>query len=139
MSNRRGFLKLLGMAPVAGPVAAKEAAASMGLEGVIAGASMVGGAIPSGSPISTGDNLDWLKDRIREHVSGEIDADYKANARHDARRLDPDLAALRSVSPAWAYTQQVERAYQRNKQIQETWLSKTARKAGLFNLLGSGR
>lgn len=138
MSNRRGFLKLLGMAPVAGPVAAKEAAVSMGLEGVIAGASMVGGAMPSGSPIASGE-VDWLRERIRDHVSGESDAEYKANARHDARRLDPDLAALRSVSPAWAYTRQVERAYQRNRQSQETWLSKAARKSGLFNLLGNGR
>lgn len=133
MSNRRGFLKLLGMAPVAAPVAAKEAAVSMGLEGALGGS--VAAAIPMGSPIADG-SKDWLKERISEHLSGESDAEYKANARHDARRLDPDLAALRSVSPAWAYQKQVERAYQRNKQSQDTWLTKAARKAGLFNILG---
>jgi hypothetical protein len=136
MSNRRGFLKLLGMAPVAGPVAAKEAAASMGLEGAIGGISMVGGMAPA-SPSGLGP-ADWIQEQIREHLSGEANEGYQRMAEERARRLDADLASFRSVSPAWAYRKQIDREYQREVGRQESWLRRSARKHGLGRLFTMG-
>lgn len=112
---RRGFLKALAAAPVALPVAAKEAAASMGLSGPITGA---GYSTDHGSPIGLpaganagedGPVIDHFKKALQMVDSARGQRQIREDARYAARCLDSDLASMRSVSPAWAHRQQIER------------------------------
>lgn len=109
---RRGFLKLLPASVMAAPVAAKEAAAKMGLKGITGwGAGFVGG---SGSAAPPGIDKDWIKNALKELV----DKDYRQQLtndirRYDARHLDADLASMRSISPAAAYHLQIDRSVER--------------------------
>lgn len=110
---RRGFLKLLPAAPFGVAVAAKEAAASMGLSGPIGaniGGSMAyAGASMYGNPVSDGGN--WIVDAWKDFNSKQrVESDWM-QAKQMARVLDADIAAMRSISPARAYQMQVERCF----------------------------
>lgn len=120
MSTRRGFLRLIGAAPVALPVAAKEAAVSMGLSGPIGAASA---AHPGGSPGAAADKS-WVMRRLAEMYSPEKQAEFRMQARHNARVLDADIAAMRSISPSTAFTIQVEREMSRILKTETTWLER---------------
>lgn len=113
MSNRRKFLALIGAAPIAAPVIAKEAAAAMGLSGPI-GMSQFANGGNIGAPIATvngsGSYISRLRDQILGLESGDEIPGLMGDAAYRARVLDADLAAMRSVSPAWAYRQQMRRA-----------------------------
>lgn len=111
MSTRRNFMAMIGISPIAGPVVAKEAAVAMGLSGPIGGALANGGyAISPGAPVGlAGGGRSWAQ-RALDYMNSDVGArEIDADARHAARVLDPDLAAMRSVSPAYAYRRQRER------------------------------
>ena len=109
-ATRRKFLALVGMTPIAAPVAAKQAAVAMGLSGPIGGAGdRVGGPMLSGhGPIPVGPN-DWAINALKRLASEDGQREIMQDAKAYARTLDPDLAALRSVSPAFAFRRQRDR------------------------------
>ena len=114
MSSRRGFLKLLGVAPVAAPAAATNAAASMGLVEAVGSTSVVigqGGVGGYGPP--TMDNEGWIKRAWAAVASGERRRDETMSAKESTLVLDSDVAALRSVSPAFKRMVQVDRLVER--------------------------
>mgnify|MGYP001096809871 CR=1 FL=1 len=126
---RRAFLRFAAAAPVALPVAAKEAAAGMGLQGALGGAMLGKMPVPDGMPCSPApgdvyDHATWLRQQIAELLSDEGLKSARINAREEARRLDPDLAALRSVSPAFAYQAQVDRSAARHIERQRDWMTR---------------
>lgn len=131
---RRKFLSLLAMAPVAAPVVAKEAATRMGLSSMAAAAFTGDQFYPGGvgsamtQPTSNGD---WIKQQIDQFVSPEARSGRLMQARQMAGRLDPDLAAMKSVSPSWAYAAQCDRAIARIEQNELSWLRKEADRSGL--------
>jgi len=109
---RRGFLKLMPAAPLAATVAAKEAAATMGLSGPInaANAGLVGGSsLNFVNPVT--DGTPWFVEAMKSFMSEEAIERDRLHAKGRARILDPDLAAMRSLSPAQAYAIQVERCF----------------------------
>jgi hypothetical protein len=141
---RRGFLRFMAAAPVALPVAAKEAAAGMGLQGLLGGASFgtnmpeAGGCNPIGYPqdaCAPVNAADWLKQRLTELMSDESMERMRHDAKHAARYLDPDLAAMRSVSPSFAYGRQIDRHVDRRIAGERKWMERDAkhiaRKLGL--------
>lgn len=121
---RRGFLALIGAAPIALPVAAKEAAAKMGMGSVLSGAASYGGgsALDVGYPKAgtalkgDGSILGYLRAELRnlteERNVSEIRRRVLRNG--EARVLDADLASMRSTSPSVAYHIQIERCVARN-------------------------
>lgn len=117
--KRRQFLKALGIAPVAAPAAAKAIAD----EAVLAAGRLTGGV---GRPDKTAYNaaigmlgspvanrvkveseeeiaearLDMVRQALTGKVSDLIAKDHRDNARRMTIPVDPDLMALRSVSPS---------------------------------------
>ncbi len=100
---RRGFLKLMGAVPIAAPIAAKEAmlAASGVASGIGVGAvtkyaeiadSQVAGLKPDGS---------WA-DHLRSRLAHYLSPEYRSQLLREEHpsRLDPDIAAMRSISPS---------------------------------------
>lgn len=124
MSTRRGFLRLIGAAPVAAPVALKEAAVSMGLSGPIGmGAAALGG-IPANGGYPIGPDKGWLMKQLTELYSPQKQDEFHQQARHMARVLDADIAALRSISPARAYQMQIERAVAQLTANEKSWIER---------------
>lgn len=119
MMVRRKFLGALLAAPMAAPVVAKEAAVAMGLSGPLnaAGAMLPGNMLSAGTggcnPSEPGSYLDFLRSQLAGIVSGKPDKEIEREARYAASRLDPDLAAMRSASPAFVWQAQRERTYNR--------------------------
>lgn len=140
--KRRRFLSFLAVAPAAAPVAAKEAALRMGLLSGVA-ASLGASAAPMTDqcgPVPMSAETDWVKDRVTEFFSPERAESRVLEAKGAAFRLDSDLAALRSVSPSWAYCRQVDRCHARIERQELSWLSRLADKSGLgWMLPGSAR
>lgn len=136
---RRKFLSLLAVAPAAGPVAAKEAAQKMGLSAV----TMAQGGAVDGVPVggygdsSAQSESDWVRDEMKEFWSDDARRQRWQSAKWAAKALDPDLAALRSVSPAWAYNMQRTRVLAAVEDERLSWLSKRAKKLGLSWLVGA--
>lgn len=132
---RRGFLSLLAAAPMAVPVAVKDAAAKMGLSAVTGPGEMMG-SIGGNSPVGNGyDEAGYITQSIKEFWSPQVAADRAEQARSRASRLDPDLAAMRSVSPAWAHRVQTARCLREIEQHQTSWMRKRANELGLGGLL----
>jgi hypothetical protein len=109
--KRRGFLAAIGFAPIAAPVMAKEAAAKMGM-----GIRLNDG--PIGIPTISGGSFDqdqtsWLKKHLMRFDTEAGRRELDEQVRYVARTLDPDLASMRSVSPAFAYAQQRHRCMKR--------------------------
>lgn len=124
MIGRRSFLRLLGVAPVAAPVAAKAAAGEL-----MAASSVTGiGVLPSmtaasadyfgSSPAETGDyeknEMKALKAIIKGAWPVHVEDRIRRNAQ-DVRCLDPDLASNRSMSLSTKVRLQRERNYVRMK------------------------
>lgn len=109
---------------MAAPVAAKEAAVAMGLNPSLGGASI--GVAPTPmltSPASIGSQLaDWVT-RMRD-----LD---RLSARDEMRQqmrggmtLDPDIAAMRAISPAMARAMQTERNIDRALASERNWIQR---------------
>lgn len=130
--TRRRFLG----AAVAAPVAAKEAAQKMGLESL---ASMPPGAganagIDSAfinAPPGLANDVDWAKRGLATLDSPREVAHRALMAKHQARILDADLAAMRSISPSAAYTLQRQRV--------EHWLRESRRSDFIEAIAESGK
>lgn len=130
---RRSFLKLIGAAPIAGPVVAKEAAAKMGMGTLLGGAaSLSGETMDAGYSISLDKEtnmLGWCKAELRNVFSDKnVSAVRQSIIRNgDARILDSDLAAMRSASPAAAYQIQIDRCVARRLEDERlSWLERIA-------------
>lgn len=109
---RRGFLKLMPSAPLAATVAAKQAAAAMGLSGPLNAASFGGlsaGMAGYGNPVPI--DTPWFIEAMKNFTSPETIEQHRINAKSQARVLDADIAAMRSISPSQAYAMQVERCF----------------------------
>lgn len=122
MLARRRFLSLLGAAPAAIPVIAKEAAAKLGLEGALGG--MLGPhtlppCLPSVDSCGIGTSEHWAKQAMRKFWSPTKKRERAETIDGSARRLDPDLASMRSISPAAAY--QLQRARCKSRIEQQNW------------------
>jgi len=111
MSTRRRFLTLIGAAPVAVPVAAKEAAVAMGLSGPVGPASIIEGSMLKNAPMAGGiaADMSWTTRALERLMSEDGRREVSNDAKAYARTLDPDLAALRSVSPSFAFRRQRDR------------------------------
>jgi hypothetical protein len=121
---RRSFLKLIGVAPIAAPVAAQEAAAKMGLRSMLGAAGGLGGGRLVGyaqecAP-ATGSHLDYLKSRLTRLLDPSYAEDMRRDIRGSITHLDPDLASMRGISPSAAMSIQLDRIVKRNIE-QETW------------------
>lgn len=98
--GRRGFLRLLAAAPVAVPVAAREAAQKAGVGAVGLGIEDFGpttsGQCWPADPASEGD---WITQNAKRVFSKAWEQEQRESARGwYPARLDPDLAASRSLS-----------------------------------------
>jgi len=145
--NRRNILRLLTAAPVAGPSVAKEAARRMGLytaaffAGVPQQAEQTAVAHDLGGSVvpmerEGGAYLKYLQRELTDFYSEEAQLQRTYEAKYRARGLDPDLAALRSVSPAWAYQTQYARMVtrvhdDRYGSIQRRIITETKRATGV--------
>lgn len=129
---RRSFLKLIGAAPIAGPVVAKEAAAKMGMSSLLGGAgAAMGGSgealLRGGLNKQEGSWLDWAQAELRNVFSERNVAEMRRRVirNGEARLLDADLASMRSASPAAAYQLQIERCVARGLENERlNWLER---------------
>lgn len=128
---RRAFLRFAAAAPVALPVAAKEAAASMGLQGALGAGAQIGMGL-AGQTVGYADNckdaspinhVDWLKQRMTDLLSDENLERIRMQEAAQLSRLDPDLASMRSVSPSFARHRQIDRNVNRAVESQKRWLN----------------
>lgn len=129
--GRRSFMRALTMAPVA----LKEAAGKIGLEGVLGG--HIASGLSSGVPPQADGEDGWITKKIKTYWSAKAAKERRASAAGwEARRLDADLAALRSISPSAAYTIQIDRCVERNtrngwEELQEKAAERGARLMGI--------
>lgn len=97
--GRRGFLRLLAAAPVAAPVVAREAAQKAGVGSIGLG---VGEEFPPSAGQNWGvptDENDWVRSRMKQVLSKAWEDEERESMRDwHPSRLDPDLAASRSLS-----------------------------------------
>jgi hypothetical protein len=115
-ASRRKILALFTAAPAALPVAIKEAAERAGISSIAAApanefADFAHAPTPHGAV--TQQHLQWLRDRLTQTQGPNARFEREQRARNLAYRLSPNLAALRSVSPAVAYGIEYERQYKR--------------------------
>ncbi len=124
--KRRSFLQALLVAPAAVPVAAKQAAAKMGLVAVtdVAASQFIGGDSVCGPDRG---NDDWAKRALKELMSKDKTQERWDQTIHQARVLDADLASLKSMSPSVAYGIQRERTYHRLTDNERRWLQRCIR------------
>lgn len=101
--NRRGLLRLLGAAPVALPVVAREAAAKAGI-GTL---GLAAPAYPS-QPCGSAEDESWVGDWVKRVFSKEFEKEAQRNV-GSVGTLDPDLASSRSFSISTAVRIQRER------------------------------
>lgn len=108
MASRRHFLSFLVAAPAAIPVIAKEAARKLGLEGALGGTlgphTLPGYGVPG---VAAGGH--WAHDAIKRFWSPRRQRERRETIEGAARRLDADLASMRSLSPSAAYRIQYDR------------------------------
>lgn len=118
--RRRGFLGMLAGGAIAGPGMAKQAAAQalsdLSLPGVMSGAN-VGYGVPAG-----GGN--WAVERMAELVGMTVADHAKRRKELQIMALDPDIAALGSVSLVAKIGIQRIRTYERNLESERSWLER---------------
>lgn len=139
---RRGFLKLLGAAPIAGPVVAQEAAAKMGIGSLVS----LGGQLIERTgdkpyitdnynecrPATVAEQLASYREEIERWRSPDRRKELRRRHRHDARTLDADLASIHSMAPQRAYHIQLDRLVEREIEAEVSMLE-----GWMANLLGS--
>lgn len=120
-SSRRGFLALLGTAPIAAPVVAKDAAATMGLLSLGRNAASVGATVMGydGGPPNVTSRESWAARSLRLFWSRRSVKVREVHADALALVLSPNLASLRSISPAAAYA--INRTRSRAKINDDYW------------------
>lgn len=122
-ASRRSILTMIGLAPIAAPVAAKEAAGRMGLSSIceVQNTDLLGHGLIGPTP---GPDNAWARNGLLKLLGRDP---YKMQeieraARREARSLDPDIAALRSMSPSVAYSIQRKRCEERIFSAEKSWL-----------------
>lgn len=111
---RRGFLRILGAAPVAAPVIAREAAAKAGLNVSGLGSSGMGMPIGEGGLTSSSEDGGWAIRACQKVFSKQWEDEKRREMlRWKPDRLDPDLASSRSFSLSTALRIQRERNIER--------------------------
>jgi hypothetical protein len=118
--QRRGFLGLLAAAPIAGPVIAREAAASAGAMPV--GSSFAIDAMRSDcTPCSPSSNKEWAEQTIKRVFDRKwIDERREWYLkRRVVGVLDPDLASSRSFSLSTAIRIQRQRDFERYLAVEQ--------------------
>lgn len=113
---RRSFLRLLAAAPVAAPVVARDAAAKAGIGAVGLGIDNYGPPV-SGQcyPAEPASEREWIAGNIKRVLSKAWEQEQRDSMRHwYPSRLDPDLAASRSLSLSAALRLQRERDVESN-------------------------
>ena len=139
--KRRSFLGALIAAPSALPVAAKEAAAKMGMTQFMVGSQSLVGPVnefskypsnvyPSSQDanVSPQDNINYYKNLIRDITSGDRREEIINNCKSSVRVLDSDLAALKSISPATAYNIQMQRNIDKEIKKETSYYEKMIKK-----------
>jgi hypothetical protein len=112
--GRRGFLRLLGAAPVALPVVAREAATKAGIGAV--GVGMSGAPEASYGGSITSSEGDWIASVAKRVFSKDWeDEERERLKRWNVTSLDPDLASSRSLSLSAAMN--IQRARNIEKRI----------------------
>lgn len=110
---RRSFLRLLAAAPVALPVAAREAASKAGLTALGYGMPIAPSGASAGHSVRSGN--DWIKDWAATAFSSAWKADRWEDFRNGpVGALDTDLACSRSFSMATAIRIQRQRNFERS-------------------------
>lgn len=111
--GRRGFLRLLAAAPVAAPVVAREAAQKAGIGTVGLGVDQYSSSGSCG-PSPSNDEGEWLTGWCRRVLSKEWEEEKRREGKSWLpTRLDPDLAASRSLSLSAALRIQQDRNIER--------------------------
>lgn len=110
---RRGFLRLLGAAPIALPVAAREAASKVGVSTL--GYGMPSSGFAQGCVPSSGDDKGWIKQWAIDAFSLAKRAErWEEIKDNPVGALDPDLACSRSLSMSAAIRIQRQRNFERS-------------------------
>lgn len=114
-ANRRGFLRILAAAPVAGPVVARDAAKRAGVASVGIGVDQfVPGSSGRSSPSVHDGEREWLIGWCKSVFSAEWEAEKRREGKNwQPSRLDPDLASSRSLSLSAAMRIQQDRDIER--------------------------
>ena len=107
-TSRRKILALFAAAPAALPVAVKEAAEKAGIGSAATMAPVVDHGMALPGPSWDG-QIKWIKDRLLNLGSQQNAYNRHCRAEEQAHRLNPNLASLRSISPAVAYRIEYER------------------------------
>lgn len=99
----------------------------MGLSGPIGGGAAALGGVLGNATAECGPSIpdsQWAAKRLASLMSPESVASFRRNARLNARVLDPDIAAMLSISPARAYQMQVDREFARIIEQEKSWLER---------------
>ena len=134
--KRRGFLSFLGGAAVAGPSMARAAvtpvAESLSVPGVGLPSGYYGGGMPS---MDEGEDIAREVTRLRTGLAKLLGRSAEDLARErrsmSANWLDPDLAAMQSLSLDYRLKKQRDRNFQRQQEEQRGWIE--SRIADLLN------
>lgn len=110
--RRRGFLKALMGAPIAAPVVAREVTFKAGLSSHLTGGQFFASAATGVRAVAQVDgesHLAHLRRRMAALSSPDAERDFLR--RHVVSRLDPDIAAARSLSLSAAMRLQARRDF----------------------------
>lgn len=108
--GRRGFLRLIAAAPVAGPVVAREAAKNAGIAAVGLGVDGHGPSEGSCYPSNPKSEQDWFLEAAKRVFSKGWEDEQRERMRDwYPARLDPDLACSRAFSLSTALRIQRDR------------------------------
>jgi catalase (peroxidase I) len=111
---RRGFLRLMAAAPVAAPVVAREAAQKAGLGVVGLGVDQFGPGSSGCVPANPSSERDWLMSWCKQVFTAEWEEEKRREGKSWwPSKLDPDLAASRSLSLSAAMRIQQDRNIER--------------------------
>jgi hypothetical protein len=113
---RRAVLKMMGVAPIAGPIAAQEVAAKMGVGSLIGGGAQLAKRYADTdtcatevSPTTTAQRILNYRNDLAYWKSAERRRELRRRYRREHITLDADLASHTSLSPAAARSIQIER------------------------------
>lgn len=113
--NRRSLMMMLGLSPVAAPAVMASAGADVAKSGRAVMAASALGQV-QGPPTDT--FVDNLKRRISDVGNDDWQAEFNEGLQYNNldRRIDSDLAAMKSVSASFVVTRQRDRLMQRKIQ-----------------------
>lgn len=123
--KRRNFLGFMGGAAVAGPSMAKAGIESLAVPSLGNAANqIVGGTIASGirGPEEPHDPLGWAKKDLARLLNKSAAQIMREKQGIQVTMLDPDLAAMRSLSLDTKIRIQRDRLYARSQEQERGWL-----------------